>query len=261
MILFFQAKNYINKKIHSENSREAPHVIISNPVVASSEPKLGHRNGSAVGQGVSGGPGGPGVSRGPPSVPPRNGSKLETGNGNLETSGVSEVNGGGQQRRQHKFFDTNFEPQRTSEANISNSNSSSSIRADVEKPAVNTSNSVVNKSDRTGAVTNERPASGSRDLSRPMRGQGDHHVTNERPEVPSPDATDHKNSYRESWKSRNDTQNTFTFNFVNSKKDVSHIENDGLDLTHRNKKVNYQAQGQSQILKQKSRGKGLGLTL
>ena len=94
-----------------------------------------------------------------------------------------------------------------------------------------------------------------------MRGQGDHHVTNERPEVPSPDATDHKNSYRESWKSRNDTQNTFTFNFVNSKKDVSHIENDGLDLTHRNKKVNYQAQGQSQILKQKSRGKGLGLTL
>ena len=139
MILFFQAKNYINKKIHSENSREAPHVIISNPVVASSEPKLGHRNGSAVG------PGGPGVGRGPPSVPPRNGSKLETGNGNLETSGVSEVSGGGQQRRQHKFFDTNFEPQRSSEANISNSSSSSSIRAEVDKPAVNTSNSVVNK--------------------------------------------------------------------------------------------------------------------
>ena len=219
-------------------------MIVSNPVVASSEPKLGHRNGSAVGPGVPGGqggpggPGGPGVGRGPPSVPPRNGSKLETGNGNLETSGVSEVSGGGQQRRQHKFFDTNFEPQRSSEANISNSNSSSSIRAEVEKPVVNISNSVVNKSDRTGAVTNERPASGSRDLSRPMRGQSDHHVTNERPEVPSPDATDHKNSYRESWKSRNDTQNTFTFNFVNSKKDVSHIENDGLDLTHRNKKVN-----------------------
>lgn len=50
------------------------------------------------------------------------------------------------------------------------------------------------------------------------------------------DATDNKNNYRDSWKSRNDTQNTFTFNFVNSKKDVSHIENDGLDLTNRNKK-------------------------
>lgn len=50
------------------------------------------------------------------------------------------------------------------------------------------------------------------------------------------DSTDNKNNYRDSWKSRNDTQNTFTFNFVNSKKDVSHIENDGLDLTNRNKK-------------------------
>ena len=52
----------------------------------------------------------------------------------------------------------------------------------------------------------------------------------------SNDVTD--KSYRDSWKSRSDQQNnTFVFNFVNSKKDVSHIENDGLDLTKRSKKV------------------------
>merc|ERR1712241_1604433 len=38
------------------------------------------------------------------------------------------------------------------------------------------------------------------------------------------------------WKSRAEVQNTLVFNFVNSKKDVSHIENDGLDLTKRTKK-------------------------
>jgi hypothetical protein len=41
------------------------------------------------------------------------------------------------------------------------------------------------------------------------------------------------NNYRDSWKARQDQQNTLVFNFINSKKDVSHIENDGLDLTKR----------------------------
>jgi hypothetical protein len=41
------------------------------------------------------------------------------------------------------------------------------------------------------------------------------------------------NNYRENWKARQEAQNTLVFNFINSKKDVSHIENDGLDLTKR----------------------------
>ena len=79
---------------------------------------------------------------------------------------------------------------------------------------MNKNDTVVNKSDTQKAVTGRQEASET-----------------------NTDATDNKNNYRDSWKSRNDTQNTFTFNFVNSKKDVSHIENDGLDLTNRNKKV------------------------
>ena len=46
------------------------------------------------------------------------------------------------------------------------------------------------------------------------------------------------NSYRDSWKARNDQQNTLVFNFTNTKKDVSHIENDGLDLSKRKKQSN-----------------------
>ena len=56
----------------------------------------------------------------------------------------------------------------------------------------------------------------------------------------STDVIDKSASYRDSWKSRSDQQNnSFVFNFVNSKKDVSHIENDGLDLTKRSKKVSF----------------------
>ena len=44
--------------------------------------------------------------------------------------------------------------------------------------------------------------------------------------------TGHKN-YKESWTARQDKENTLLFNFTNSQKDVSHIENDGLDLTQR----------------------------
>ena len=44
------------------------------------------------------------------------------------------------------------------------------------------------------------------------------------------------NSYRDSWKKRQDQQNSMIFNFLGDKKDVSHIENDGLDLSKRNKK-------------------------
>jgi hypothetical protein len=40
-------------------------------------------------------------------------------------------------------------------------------------------------------------------------------------------------NYRDNWKARQDQQNTLVFNFINSKKDVSHIENDGLDLSKR----------------------------
>ena len=137
-MICFQAKNYINAKIHSETAREAPHVIVA------------------------------GV-KSPPSVPPRNGSKLEHGDSTAHA--------------QKKYFDSNIEPQ--------NNNTSDKV-AKSEPKAV-------------------KPSA-------------------------EPDVTD-KSNYRDSWKSRNDVQNTLVFNFVNSKKDVSHIENDGLDLTNRTKKV------------------------
>uniref|UniRef100_A0A0K2UX41 Bifocal [Apis mellifera] n=1 Tax=Lepeophtheirus salmonis TaxID=72036 RepID=A0A0K2UX41_LEPSM len=40
-------------------------------------------------------------------------------------------------------------------------------------------------------------------------------------------------TFRDSWKQRNEGKNTLVFNFINSKKDVSHIENDGLDFSKR----------------------------
>lgn len=165
-------------------------MIVTNSVVPS-EPKPGLRNGLGVG-------------RAPPSVPPRNGSKLESPT-------EAEVNGGQRQ----KYFDTNIEPAPATEK-------SNLIKTDTVKSGDRT----VNKSN--SVVTNN----------------SDHHqkaviVTPGTQDTNTVDATDNnKNNYRDSWKSRNDTQNTFTFNFVNSKKDVSHIENDGLDLTNRNKKVN-----------------------
>ena len=106
----------------------------------------------------------------PPSVPPRNGSKLET------------QDPGSQQR---KYFDSNIEPLTSS----------------------------------------------------PDLGKSDHKAVTVEQDKPT-DTTDKSNSYRDSWKARSDQQNnSFVFNFVNSKKDVSHIENDGLDLTKRSKKV------------------------
>ena len=42
-------------------------------------------------------------------------------------------------------------------------------------------------------------------------------------------------SYREAWKASKSEQNSLVFNFVGAKKDVSHIENDGLDLSSRAK--------------------------
>ena len=43
-------------------------------------------------------------------------------------------------------------------------------------------------------------------------------------------------NYRESWKKHRDAENnTMVFNFLNTQKDVTHIENDGLDLSQRKK--------------------------
>lgn len=50
-------------------------------------------------------------------------------------------------------------------------------------------------------------------------------------------------SYREAWKASKEQQNSLVFNFVGAKKDVSHIENDGLDLSSRAK-----SQGKGVIL-------------
>jgi len=45
-------------------------------------------------------------------------------------------------------------------------------------------------------------------------------------------------NYRDGWKARKEQENSLVFNFVGSKKDTSHIENDGLDLSKRNAKQN-----------------------
>ena len=117
----------------------------------------------------------------PPSVPPRNGSKLE----HVETPSSTTIS------QPRKYFDSNIEPL-------------------VQSPG-HTSEEVV-KSDSKAVTDKDK----------------------------STDVIDKSSSYRDSWKSRSDQQNnSFVFNFVNSKKDVSHIENDGLDLTKRSKKVRY----------------------
>ena len=43
-------------------------------------------------------------------------------------------------------------------------------------------------------------------------------------------------SNESSWKTKTESKNTIVFNFLNSQKDVTHIENDGLDLSKRKKK-------------------------
>ena len=107
------------------------------------------------------------VTKSPPSVPPRNGSKLEHGDSD---------------KQQKKYFDSNIEP------------SDKPVKSEVKTVKLD-----------------------------PVEKNGD--------------VTD-KSNYRDSWKQKNDTtNNTLVFNFVNTKKDVSHIENDGLDLTNRAKKV------------------------
>ena len=51
-------------------------------------------------------------------------------------------------------------------------------------------------------------------------------------------------SYRDNWKARNKAEQsgTMVFNFVNTKRDVTHIENDGLDLSKRSSKKKTQIQ-------------------
>ena len=47
---------------------------------------------------------------------------------------------------------------------------------------------------------------------------------------------DRDRSNESSWKTKTESKNTIVFNFLNSQKDVTHIENDGLDLSKRKKK-------------------------
>lgn len=161
-----QSKNYINKKIHSENIPAAPPPSHTDapPVILNSV-------------------------KSPPSVPPRNGSKLEHQETSATTSTPSTTSTTSSQSR--KYFDSNIEPL-------------------VPPPP--------------------SPGQTSEELVR-----SDAKAVTDRDK--STDVIDKAPSYRDSWKSRSDQQNnSFVFNFVNSKKDVSHIENDGLDLTKRSKK-------------------------
>merc|ERR1712018_837702 len=68
--------------------------------------------------------------------------------------------------------------------------------------------------------------------------------TNKSSNVTSKGGNGNDPSYRESWKARNkaEQQNTMVFNFVNTKRDVTHIENDGLDLSKRSTKKKTQIQ-------------------
>ena len=111
--------------------------------------------------------------------------------------------------QQKKYFDTNIEPHvNGGSSNIINNNNKSSDK-------------LTHQSDLNRAVKIPEPVTNG-------------NVAN------GGDTTDKSNNYRESWKNRNEVQNTLVFNFVNSKKDISHIENDGLDLTKRTKKVREQ---------------------
>ena len=51
----------------------------------------------------------------------------------------------------------------------------------------------------------------------------------------NPKAANGEGSYRDSWKQRQEQQNTMVFNFSNTKRDVTHIENDGRDISRRPK--------------------------
>ena len=135
-----------------------------------------------------------------PSVPPRNGSRLE----HATTTSTAP-------RLAEKYFDTNIEASPPPPA--------------VKKAAVTGGGGVNDPSNcdtttvRGGGGGNEAVV--GRDMADRGRGGG----------VGG-------NNYRDSWKARQEAQNTLVFNFINSKKDVSHIENDGLDLTKRTAATN-----------------------
>jgi len=169
-----QNKKPHTKKIHSEKHKENNLKLNSSPVILSPvTPIPAERvNPPTVTSNHS--------SKSPPSVPPRNGSKLEH-------------TGSPPNRQIHqKYFDTNIEP------NVAHSNHEKSDTNAVKEDSSNVHAVNGDVTDKTGAG----------------------------------------NSYRDSWKARNDQQNTLVFNFVNTKKDVSHIENDGLDLSKRKKQAN-----------------------
>jgi hypothetical protein len=142
----------------------------------------------------------------PPSVPPRNGSRLE------HSSSSTAVVATTAPRLQEKYFDTNIE--------ASPSSSSTTTAAALKKISAGVVNGGSN-CDKAAFVTSggggSEAALGGRDVA----------------DRAGPGSRDGGNNYRDSWKARQDQQNTLVFNFINSKKDVSHIENDGLDLTKR----------------------------
>jgi len=75
----------------------------------------------------------------------------------------------------------------------------------------------------------------------PIKDNSDEGIDNLMLEEFDPETMD-KSNYRDSWKKRQEaeTKNTMVFNFLNSQKDVTHIENDGLDLSKRKKKQHMQ---------------------
>ena len=85
----------------------------------------------------------------------------------------------------------------------------------------NSSNKVVTFAD---TIEVEKPPSPSKILDEGIAEDQENMVEN------------NKSNYRDNWKKRDAENNTMVFNFLNTQKDVTHIENDGLDLSHRKKK-------------------------
>lgn len=63
-------------------------------------------------------------------------------------------------------------------------------------------------------------------------------------------------SYRDSWKQRQEQQNTMVFNFSNTKRDVTHIENDGRDISRRSKS---KTKDKKKMIKQAEKAKDPGV--
>jgi len=188
------------------------------------------------------------VIKSPPDIPPRNGSKLEHSDNkrHFDSNPVSSVNNIISPTPPIKFSSASTPPT-TKFSGIKFSAPTDSapkfIAPNISTPSSKITPSTVNKNpsasngnkfqhkffDSNITEVDVIPAAAcDKDVDegyKALNGENDMNKVNDR-----------NGSYRDSWKQRQDQQNTLVFNFVNTKKDVSHIENDGLDMSKRTTK-------------------------